>query len=260
MFDSVEELNAVVARFKQNVNAVHTLASLDRQVLDFAISAIERRDERLQKARVDNPRILAGNTLQQLQSIRENDSMRPGFQALVNQCVVLLASYFSSGMADLFCAAVPKMLAAAPPEKLLSHELRLKVREAQEMSYELQDNIAELIINTADISFQDTKSIARAFGDYLGITIGKNEDVNDVIVGLACRHIIVHSGGVIDQRCLVQLKSAVPRRLKIKLQLKDRIQFRTEEVTLLSDAMTRYVESTATLLKEKLSVTDKLRN
>jgi hypothetical protein len=257
---AVEELDAVVARFKQNVDAVLTLSNLDRQVIEFAISAIEKRDERLQKAHVDNARMLAGNTLQQLKNIRENDSLRPGFQALVNQSVVLLASYFASGMADLFSSAVPRALAATPTEKLLAHELRLKVREAREMNYELQDNLAELIITAANISFQDTKSIARSFGDYLGIAIVQNADVNDIIAGLACRHAIVHSGGMIDRRCAAQLQSAKPRSLKIDMQMGDRIQFRTEEVAVLSKAMTRYVENAMTLLKEKLDTAGSLSN
>jgi len=256
----VNELDAVVARFKQNVDAVRTLSNLDRQVLGFAISAIEKRDERLRKARVDNPQILAGNTLQQLRNIRENDSLRPGFQALVNQCVVLLASYFASGVADLFRAAIPSALATAPTEKLLAHELRLKVREAREMNYELQTNLVELLINAADISFQDTKSIARAFGEYLGIDIVQDEDVNDIIAGLACRHVIVHSGGVVDRRCLGQLQAARPRSLKVEMRQGDRIQFRTDEVTLLSAAMTRYVENTATLVDGKLSTASSLPN
>ncbi len=256
----MKELDTVVARFKKNVDAVLTLSNLDRQITEFAISAIEKRDERLQKAHVDNARMLAGNTLQQLKNIRMNDSLRPGFQALVNQSVVLLASYFASGMADLFSSAVPIALTASPTEKLLTHEIRLKVREAREMNYELKHNLAELIITAADISFQDTKSIARSFSDYMGIDIVQNEDVNNIIAGLSCRHVIVHSGGVVDRRCVSYLKGAQPRHLKVDIRVGDRIQFNTEEVAVLSKAMTRYIENVTTLLEKKLGFAGSLPN
>jgi len=44
-------------------------------------------------------------------------------------------------------------------EKLLAHELRLKVREARDMNDELLEDLPELIVNVADISFRTVGSL-----------------------------------------------------------------------------------------------------
>lgn len=247
------ELEAVVVRFISNLEAVRGLSNLDRRVLNFTIRSLEERDGRLLNSNIDNRQWLAGNTLDHLRSIRENDSLRPGFEALVNQCVVLLASYFSSGLADLFRAAVPMALDGPATEKLLNHDLRLKVREVRSAEYQLRTELADLVIASADISFQDTKSIARAFEEYLGVTIPRDADVNDIIAGLSCRHIIVHNGALVDRKCLAVLKTAMPRRLKTELVVGKPVQFTTEEIEELSAAMARYVRRVAGLLNDRLT-------
>ena len=103
MASSIE--NAVVA-FSKNIDAVNQLADLDRGIIDFTIQQLRERDARLMAAKVSNPRLLVGNTLTTLRNIRQNDSLRTGFQALVNQSAVLLASYFASGVSQLFRSAI----------------------------------------------------------------------------------------------------------------------------------------------------------
>jgi hypothetical protein len=72
------------------------------------------------------------------------------------------------------------------------------------------------------------QSIARAFKDYLGIEIERTQRVNDIVLAQGCRHVIVHSGGIVDDRLVRQLSSAQPRRLKPRLVLGERIQFTDE--------------------------------
>lgn len=248
----MSDLQLSVQRFAENVESVRSLSNLDRRVIDFAILALEKRDERLLKANVENPRLLVTGVLQQLRNIRQNDSLRPGFQELVNQCVVLLASYFSSGVSDLFRSAIPLALGAAPSDALLGHEIRVSVREARAFDFELQDQLGSLIADNADVSFQDLQSISRAFEAYLGIEIARDETANDIIAGLACRHVIVHNGAVVDRKCLQQLRDASPRRIKPTLKRDERIQFETDEVLQLSDSMLAYIERLAESLRRKL--------
>jgi hypothetical protein len=60
-----------VLTLKNNIGSVDQLADLDRGLLDHTIQQLKERDARLEAAGVDNPRLLAGNTLKNLQNIRE---------------------------------------------------------------------------------------------------------------------------------------------------------------------------------------------
>lgn len=91
----------IIDNFKKNIASVESLANFDRVVLDFAISSIDSLQERL-KEKFANERLLATATLKQLKNIRENDSMRPQYKEIFNQCVVLLVSYFGSAVSDIF--------------------------------------------------------------------------------------------------------------------------------------------------------------
>jgi len=89
------------------------------------------------------------------------------------------------------------------------------------------------------------QSIARVFRDYLDVNIDKSEVVNDIILGQACRHVIVHSGGMVDERLIRQISGAKPRRVKFSLIPGERVQFSDQEVMLVSDSMVQYLQSVA---------------
>ena len=246
------QLDDSMVRFETNVEAVLALANLDRKIVSFALDAVRERDERLRNSGVDSWRMLAGNTVRHLENIRENDSLRPGFEELVNQCVVLLASYFAAGVADLFRAAIPEALLTAPTNKLLEYEIKLKVRDVQDLGDSLIAEVPDLIASSSEISFQDTKSIARAFQDYLGVEITRDDTVNEIIAGLACRHVIVHNGGIVSRKCEKQLLTVGSRKLKPKLAYREKVQFDYDEVLLLSDSMLEYTRRVIRLVHEKL--------
>ncbi len=250
--DSTHATNpaSVVARFDKNVKAVLSLSDLDRGLLDSAIEAIQTRDERLLNSGVDNPRMLAGNTLATLRRVRENDSLRPGFQALVNQSVVLLVSYLSSAVSDLFKVGVARTLAGTPSDYLRDLPLKLSVGQVASLGGDLQDTLPDLVAETPGISFQDTKSIARTFSQFFAVDIAVDSVTNDVTAGLAFRHVLVHSGGVVDRRCARQLEKAVPRSLRARIRVGQTLEFTTEEVGSLAEAMTSYVGRLALLLEE----------
>lgn len=84
------------------------------------------------------------------------------------------------------------------------------------------------------------KSVSRAFSRYFGIEIGKNEYVNNIIVGQACRHAIVHDGGRANSRVLRQIENARPRTLKIPIGENEQISFTPAEVEELAQNMRMY--------------------
>ncbi len=59
---------------------------------------------------------------------------------------------------------------------------------------------------------------------------------NDITTSHACRHVIVHSGAIVDRRMIGMLRSAQPRTLKPDVQEGERIQFSEEEILMVGSA------------------------
>ncbi len=62
--------------------------------------------------------------------------------------------------------------------------------------------------------------------------------MNDIILGQACRHVIVHAGGLVTEQAVLQVSGAIPRRVKPKLVSDEAVQFVPEEVELIAESMT----------------------
>jgi hypothetical protein len=127
--------------------------------------------------------------------------------------------------------------------RCLKEELRLSVAALHSAIGDLKDSVPDLLIQSKDISFQDMQSISRTFRTYLQIDIQKDEIANDIILGQACRHVIVHTGGVVDEKLLRQVSGAKPRRVKENLRLGENVQFAPEEVERVAEAMRAYIGS-----------------
>ena len=160
--------DATYETFQENIQSVYALAEFDRLVLGFAERVLEQVQERATSEGVKNYRLTVDSGLTQLRQIRQNDSLRSNYQHIFNQCVVLLVSYFGSAIGDLFSACVAGQIKGSPTRLLLEEELKLTVEELLELSGDLHEQLAELLIRKNDISFQDMKSVARAFDTYCG--------------------------------------------------------------------------------------------
>lgn len=87
------------------------------------------------------------------------------------------------------------------------------------------------------------KNIARAFKSYLEFEPPKDKDVNNIILALACRHAIVHSGALVKDRTIKQASNATPREVKQDLRIDQRIIFTTDEIRTIEMSMTNYVHN-----------------
>ena len=112
-----------------------------------------------------------------------------------------------------------------------SEELKLSWRSIVQAETDQVEMFAELLSAHNDISFQDMLSVSRAFAKHLQIEVEKTPLVNDIILGHAARHVIVHSGAVVDRKMINQIKGALPRTLKEALVEGERIRFSPEEVS-----------------------------
>ena len=216
----------------------------DEIVQTFCINALQRANTFLKKHNLDkHPSCTVSKELQQIETIRSHESLKPHYQAMLNQCVVLLSSYFASAVESLFTIAIPIKLDRGGTEKLNDAELRLKIDDLQLLNFILLPAIGELIASQKDISFQDMQSIARAFTDYLEFDPKKTKHVNNIILALACRHALVHSGGVASTKTINQISKATPREIKNDLSPNQKILFTTDEIKIIGKSMTIYLDN-----------------
>lgn len=242
----------ISSEFDARTNEVERLMNFDRDLLDVAIQSVTALRERLkQHHALDNPSLTAEKTLEQLNSFRLNDSLRPRYETIFNQALVLLVSYFGSAIHDLFAIGIQRAIDRGTDTTISAEEFKFSVKQLREMDFDVSKSIPELLISSKDISFQDMQSIKRAFQKYLEIVIQKDEDVNNIIIGQACRHVVVHAGGRVSERMLRQIEQASPRRVKVDIQLGQQIQFSESEINLIAKSMKTYVSSIVSSLEKR---------
>jgi hypothetical protein len=246
-------MNKIVEQFTVNVESVNELANFDRVVLDFAIHLVSslknvQGSNRLQINATEN-------AAKALQNVRDHDSLRPKYQAVFNQCLVLLVSYFGSTINNLFNSYLTEFLKLGlTPISCKKEEIKVSFSDLETLNYDVLGNIGELVVSSKNISFQDMQSIARAFRDWLGHEPNQDQDVNNIIVGQACRHVIVHFGGVVNKRLLFQIRNAIPRDLKLNFVENELLQFSPDGIKVVGNSMIRYVEKLSNELDSRLPV------
>jgi hypothetical protein len=232
----------ITKRFEEHVASVRMLLNFDRDVLDFATRNLRELGEKLKKHhKMDNPYLSVDNTLHVIENIRQNESLHPRYKIIVNQGLVLLVSYFASSVHDLFRQGVRGVLEREDGSSLLKENVKVSLRELKDVGFEVRDLVPDLLIQTRDISFQDMQSISRAFKDHLDIEIAKDVSVNNIILGQACRHVIVHSGGVANDRFVHQVSNAKPRTIKPTITVGESVEFSKEEIDVIAESMAEYL-------------------
>ncbi|MGH2569028.1 MAG: hypothetical protein ACRDGA_11875 [Bacteroidota bacterium] len=242
--------------FEANVRLVNELMDFDRTVVKFALHHLEQRQKYLEKAGILNQYSSLRSAIDQLRAIREHDSLRSQYRAILNQGVVLLVSYFGSAVSDLLSAGIANALGNRQSEALLKKEIKIALEDILNVDPNHEESVADLVIEKSDISFQDMKSISRAFRELLNIEPVKDNHVNNIIVAQACRHLIVHSGGIGDHAFVNQLRSANPRDLKHDVKKGDSVAFTREEISVVSESMKQYLNRLAKGINEYLPKVD----
>lgn len=247
-----KDFQIIVDNFGDRVKGVNKLLILDDLIIGSTINILEERQENLRNSGIDSAHMLGETALLQLKNIRNNESLKPGYKLIHNQCVVLLVSYFSSSMHDLFDSATTKLLKGGIPKKLRNKDLKLTLDELKSYDFNLSNNIGSIISRKFNISFQDMGSISRAMKDYLGAEIPLDKTVNNIITMQACRHAIAHAGEIADKQLINQLRNSSNRDIQKKLKEGDNIQFTPEEIKLGGNEMIKYIANiTSAVLADK---------
>lgn len=244
-------MRKITETFMQNIASVENLIHFDREVLEIAIKSIKKlRDRLVNGQKITNNHLNGTSTINVLESIRKNDSLKSKYSVINNQAVVLLVSYFGSAVADLFRESAQYALEAKGEEAVINSEFKFKISELLRFSNSPGESIGDILISKVGISFQDMKSIQREFKRFFSIEIERDENVNNIILGHACRHTIAHEAGIVNSRVINQISSATPRTLKITLWQGEDVSFSEEEIGILSASMLTYIVS----LENKVSL------
>jgi hypothetical protein len=127
-------MNSAVNTFKSNIASVEKLINFDREVLKIAIESIEELHESLlTKQKITNEHLNGKRTLDILNTIHSNDSLKSRFSIINNQAIVLLVSYFGSAVSDLFRYASKIAIEQKHDKRVLTSELKLSVYELSQL-------------------------------------------------------------------------------------------------------------------------------
>jgi len=242
MRDSLENIRE---NFKKNIGIVEKLMKFDEVIQIICLNALEKANKGLEHFDCgDHTLYNIKPIIQMMKNIRINASVRPSYEIMLNQCVVLLVSYFSSSIDDLFQVALDNKIKTKNLGKLEKEEIKLSFGQ---LAYD--DDIVNLFMSKKDINFQDMQSISRVFEEYIGIVaIPKDKTVNNIILSQSCRHCIVHDGSTVNKKISNYLSIAKPRDLKPDLKVDDKILFDENEIKIIIDSMLKYID----LLIEKI--------
>jgi hypothetical protein len=234
--------------FADSARNVERLIDFDRDVIDIMIMSLDalKKDVPAQfhsfATRIDRLDHV-------VRDIRNHESLKSKYGTVCNQAVVLLVSHFASAVGDLFRKSVSAAVDREGCDALLNEDLKLTFREMKEKNWDLKGAAGDLLIAKKDLTFQDMQSTVRAFDTYLEVQIPKDQRANNIILGQAARHVIVHAGSMVTGRMLKQVAGASPRSLMQKLELGSAIVFTKDEVLELRDEMLKFVEDLAAKLE-----------
>lgn len=239
--------NNVRDKFYSDVQSVRELMNFDSVILDFCIDHIESLDKKIKnnnEIKITNVVFYPENTLKQLKLIKKNNSFRNMYDSIFNQSLVLLVSYFTVAIKNLFASSLQYYAEHNKDHfKTIKTDLKFSIQELSNFNFNLSSDFGNLIISKNNITFQDMKSICREFKQYFGFNIEKNLDVDNIILSQASRHSIVHALSIADEKFINQIRSADKRSLKLNINQNDEIIFSASEIEVVIASMNKFLNN-----------------
>lgn len=233
----------ILKTFQGNIKRVDQLMEFDDAILSMIIRHLDKLKQLFEQQKLISPLRNVNKYLKIFKNIHRNESLRNYYETMYNQCVVLLVSYFATALEDIFKINLMEKIKKKNPGPIIDEKITLSLGDIKEMDYNLSEKIPDLFLAKNDLSFQDMKSVNRTFSTYFNYQHDRNKILNNIILGQACRHIIVHSGSRITDRFKRQVKVANPRDLKKDLTGIKTIQFEPSEIKILAHSMNKYLEA-----------------
>lgn len=245
----------ILDSFTSHIESVRSLMNFDNILLDFCIGQIEHLNDRIinnAEIKITNVQFLPETTLKQLKSIKKNDSMRIQYESIYNQCLVLIVSYYTSSIKDLFRDTLQYYSEKKYEHlKCINSELKFTFEELDTYDFNLSKSVGDIIIRKRNLTFQDMQSICREFMLYFGIKIEKDRIVDNIILAQAARHAIVHSLSIADEKFINQIAQTTQRTIKTSIKIDDELKFSPDEIEEIMNSMREFFNKVEHLLLEK---------
>lgn len=237
-------IKPIMLNLDANFSSVFDLVKFDRILLDLCIGHLEALEERIKnndEIKITQVSYYPGNTLTMLRNVKQNDSMKLMYGSMYNQGVVLIISYLTSSIKELFIRSLNYWASHKTTSfNEANTEFKITLDELRSLNFNLSNSIGDLIIKKKNISFQDMQSTLREFETYFGFKTEKDEFVDNVILGQAARHAIVHSLAIADEKFINQVSDAKLRTLKTDVSQNDDLKFTIEELEQLSNSCKKF--------------------
>lgn len=232
--------NSIVSEFDSNLAGVLDLLSFDETLCSLVISSLEKLKDSASQL-VFQKKI--ENLISSFGAVHEARSLRPKFEAINNQCVVLLVSYFGSTLQELFLCYLRERLLSDAPYQMDSKEIKVTIYELRKLLKESGGLLPELVLESEAISFQDMRTIVEGFRKYFAIEVTRSCDMENILFAQAARHAIVHNGCVVDGKMVKQLRSANLRQIRPTIKVLEKICFTQDEVKLIAQSMKNFLKA-----------------
>ena len=245
-----ESLEKIEKEFSDYAASIDKLLTFDEFVLDAALKyykeaiAILVRGGYSESPAVSKLRI--GE--QSLATIKQDKSLRPSYEAIYNQVVVIWVSVLAATLESMFKYLVRKNYPNLPDKKR-----DRKISLGDLLIFEnLKEGFADIVLNADDsISFQDIGSIQRTFKEYFDIPFDDGPHFDNVAFAIMARHAIVHNAGRIEGGFRKYSKEKLTKRTVMKDLSKAGFQFELTEAKELSLSFQNFVKSLLTKIREK---------
>ncbi|WP_235295578.1 hypothetical protein [Portibacter lacus] len=245
----------IIERFDSHSVTIAGLLNFDQLLLDFCIGNLKKLEASLKtnhEVNITSIHLLPTSTIRNLEMIKENNSFKPQFQKVYSQSLVLLVSYFTSILKEMFVSSVNFLTLFDSHFALkIQSKVKFEFRKLAENNFDLRGKLGDIIIDKESYSFQDMKSSKEAFNKYFNFEISRNKDQDIIIMGQALRHAIVHNSEVVDSKFLNQTRDC---QLENHYELNDEIVLEKKDVINIQVSMKKF------LLEMKNELITKLRN
>ncbi len=231
----------IIQQFEANAELVTDLMEFDRVLIDFVLRTVENTHRQLIESNFDGAANRLNNPIKVIKAVRENNSLKPHYDAMTNQCVVLLVSYFSTALEESFKFLLREAIRSDTIDHFSKETVTITLGQLHKTKFNLSEDIAEIVSSKDDVSFQDMKSVNRVFKKYIGYNHERNSYLDNIIYGQAARHIIVHDSGNLSKRFRHQIESCPKRNIHLTLPESGTIQFDEESIQTLIESMRKYL-------------------
>lgn len=159
--DLLEQLDKIKANFEATTKSIDELMVIDNVVGTFALTGLQRVQDALEKNGFETKKqqlvYTVRNEIQNFKNIRKDKSLKPHYEIMLNQCVVLLVSHFASAIEDIFQCCLKYKIKENDFTTLDDEKIEMTIGDLKQYDFKILDRIGEIFTSEKDISFQDMK-------------------------------------------------------------------------------------------------------